>query len=214
MKTSMFITYYGIDDDTVKMTLDCLDSLKYGRPDEVILVNDGSKADKRLISYPNVRYYQRPENGGYSACVNTGLSLCTHDIIICSNNDIIFTPGWVEALLLPLEQGYDISSIRTSDGDGWDTEEKITEGDKFGSLWAMKRKVYETIGGYDEGLGKSTFEDTDYRRRALEAGFRVGKNHAAVVEHIGRGTMKHLYPNGEDFAEGMENYKKKWGVVD
>lgn len=214
MKTSMVITYYHVDEDTVKMTLECLDSLQYGRPDEVILVNDGTKVDKRLLEYPGIRYYQRPDNGGYSACVNTGLELCTHDTIIVSNNDIVFTPGWLEGLLEPLKQGFDISSIRTSDGDGFFTEERITEGDKFGSLWAMKRKVYETIGGYDENLGKSTFEDTDYRRRALEAGFRVGKNHAAVVEHLGRGTMQHVYPNREDFAVGMENYKKKWGAVD
>lgn len=214
MKTSMIITYYYVDESTVEMTLECLDSLKYGRPDEVILVNDGTKVDTRLLKYPGIRYYQRPDNGGYSACVNTGLELATGDVIIISNNDIVFTPGWLTELVKPLEDGFDISSIRTSDGDGWDTEDKITHGDKFGSIWAMKRKVYETIGGYDESLGKSTFEDTDYRRRALMEGFKIAKNHNAAVEHLGRATMNSVYPDREDFAVGRDNYLKKWGRVD
>jgi GT2 family glycosyltransferase len=214
MKTSIVITYYYTGEESIDMTINCLDSLKYGMPDEVILVNDGSKADERLWGYPGIRYYQRPKNGGYSACVNTGLELSTGDIIVMSNNDIVFTPGWLPSIIKPLQSGYDISSIRTSDGDGWATEEKTTEGDKFGSLWAMKRRVYETIGGYDEALGKSTFEDTDYRRRAIEAGFKIAKNHAAVVEHLGRATMDKVYPNREDFEAGKANYLKKWGQVD
>ena len=214
MKTSMVITYYYIDEGTVKMTLDCLDSLQYGRPDEVILVNDGTKVDKRLLEYPGIRYYQRPDNGGYSACVNTGLELCTHDTIIVSNNDIVLTPGWLEGLLEPLKQGFDISSIRTSDGDGFTTEEKITEGDKFGSLWAMKRSVYEKLGGYDESIGKSTHEDLDYRRRALNEGIKIAKNHAAVVEHIGRATLNKVYKNNEDFEIGRENFIKKHGFIE
>lgn len=153
-------------------------------------------------------------NAGYAENVNVGLKEASGDVLIICNNDIEFIqPDWLKHLLKPLLEGYDISSIRTTDSDGWETEDKITEGDKFGSLWAMKRKVYETIGGLDESFGKGYFEDLDYHKRAEDSGFKIAKNHAGLVEHIGKATFGVVDPSDQHYVEAREKFKAKWGKV-
>lgn len=149
----------------------------------------------------------------YAVNVNNGLKAATGDILIISNNDVEFIqPEWLEHLLKPLNDGYDISSVRTTDSDGWETEDRIEEDAKFGSLWAMKRKVYETIGGLDESFG-NYFEDLDYHERAKRAGFRIAKNHAGLVEHIGKATFKEVDPDDRQYEAAKEKFKKKYGSV-
>jgi GT2 family glycosyltransferase len=208
VKTSIIIPCYWVNVHLIRLTEDCLTSLKaYGSPDEVIVVDDGSP----ITVGANV---VRETNGGFAAAVNSGLREASGDVLIVSNNDIVFTPCWLNAILSPLDAGYDISSIRTSDCDGYTVEDKITENDNFGSLWAMKRNVYETLGGLDERFGKGTFEDQDYKQRALAAGFRIAKNHAGLVEHVGRATFDTVDPGHESFSRNQKVYKEKWGRVD
>lgn len=151
---------------------------------------------------------------GYAENVNAGLRASAGDPIIICNNDITFIqPDWLEHLLKPLKEGYDIASIRTTDSDGWETEDKITEGDKFGSIWIMKRKVYETIGALDETFGKGYFEDLDYHKRAEDAGFKIGKNHAGLVEHIGKATFKVVDPEDKSYSQAKQRFIEKHGGV-
>lgn len=208
-KTSLIITTYHKDKAMIELTETCLESLKYGRPDEVIVVDDGSPIIKR---FSGVKQIFRQDNGGFPKCANTGWKAATGDILILSNNDIIYTPGWLEAIIKPLNEGYDISSVVMSDRT-WETRDEITEGDFFGSLWAMKREVYDKIGGFDERFTKGCFEDKDYHIRARKAGFKIGKNHAVVVEHYGRATMRTIYPNEEDFNESARIFEDKWGFL-
>lgn len=195
-----------------ELTKKCLESLEFGRPDEVIVVDDGSPY-KIKFRGPD-KYIFKSKNDGYPKCVNTGLAAATGDIIIVSNNDLLYQPGWLQGLLKPLEEGYDISSICTTDSDGWVTDDRYEEDAKFGSLWAMKRTVYETLGGFDERYGRVYFEDTDYRRQALNAGFKVVKNHGALVDHIGRATWDILDPEHELFEKNKQVYIDKWGKLE
>lgn len=209
---SIIIPFYCTKQKHITMTLNCLDSLReytdLEEEDEIILVDDASPLSPGEL--PEI--VNRPVNGGYAAAVNSGLEFASNDILIISNNDIIFTPDWLEAIMKPINEGWDISSIRTSDN-GWTTEQKITEGDKFGSLWAMRREVYDTIGGLDETFG-NYFEDLDYQKRAEKAGFRVGKNHNHLVEHLGKATFKDIDPEDRQYFEAMKKYKERYGVVD
>ncbi len=209
----MAITSYHADDAMADLTRECIYSLRYGRPDEVFLIDDASPM---VLKFNDVRLIRRHENGGFPKCGNTGFKACYEteaDVIILSNNDVTFTPGWLEGILKPLQEGYDISAIRVSDADGYTTEDYIEEDGTFGSLWAMKREVYEAIGGFDERFEKGTFEDKDFAERAKEAGFKMGKYHGAMVEHVGRATMDKVYPNQENFWENRERFKEKWGKI-
>lgn len=208
---SLIITTYHKDAEMAELTKKCINSLSTIGIDEVIVVDDASPYRYEV---PGANQIWREKNGGFPKCANTGFKAATGDILILSNNDLEYSEGWLEAILKPLEQGFDISSVRMSDSDGFETEDKITEGDRFGSLWAMKRKVYETIGGFDESFDKGTFEDLDFHKRAVAAGFRIGKNHAVVVKHVGRATMDKIYPDRRDFKEGQIHFEQKYGYLE
>lgn len=181
-----------VNDELLEMTEECISGL-YPYVDQLIVIND---------------------EGGYAETVNKGLKIADGDILLISNNDIVFVdPNWLEHITSPLKD-YDICSIRTSDSDGWVTEDRLEEGAKFGSIWAMKRIVYETIGGLDESFGKGYAEDLDYRRRALNAGFKIVKNHNGLVEHHGKATFKKVDPEDESYRSAMKRYKEKWGFIE
>jgi GT2 family glycosyltransferase len=187
-KVSIIIPAYGQKHLTIK----CLETLE--GPNQIIVIDD---------------------RGGFATTVNKGLSIADGEILIICNNDIEFVdPHWLHHLIGPLLEGYDICSIRTTDSDGWTTEDRLEEGAKFGSIWAMKRKVYETIGGLDESFGKGYAEDLDYRRRALNAGLRIVKNHAGLVEHHGKATFKVIDPEDDSYHRAMERYREKWGFIE
>ena len=208
-KISIIIPCYFANEDFILMTETCLDSLM-PIDAEIIVVDDGSPM--KAVLDPTVKQIVRTTNGGYAKAVNTGLKAATGDVLIISNNDIDFIdPFWVIHITNPLLEGYDIVSIRTTDSDGWEVDDKITNNDKFGSLWAMKREVYDVLGGLDETYGKGYFEDLDYHRRAEDAAFKIGKNHAGLVHHYGKTTFKELDPDDRAFAEARRKFIDRWG---
>lgn len=208
---SIIFPCYWVTPEHVAMTVRCVLSMnETGKPDEVILVDDGSPLSPGEVP----EFISRPVNGGYAAAVNTGLAAAKGNILIICNNDIVFIqPRWLDHLIKPLNEGYGISSIRTTDADGWTVEDKITEGDKFGSIWALKREVYEKIGPLDDSFGKGYFEDLDYQKRAEDDGFKVAKNHAGLVEHVGKATFKEIDPDDKVYQGAMKKFVKKWGKV-
>jgi len=208
MRTSMIIPCYFLDESYIDMTDRCLDSMGREEPDEVIIVDDGSPMH---AEFANTEYIRLDENSGFTKAVNTGLENATGDILIICNNDIIFYPGWLKGLTDTLKT-HDISHICVSD-QSWETKDEITENDKFGSLWAMKRETYEKLGELDEQF-KSYFSDLDYWRRAQNAGLKIGKNHNYIVEHKGKHTYKVVDPKDKGYNEAKELYIKKWGFLE
>jgi GT2 family glycosyltransferase len=152
-------------------------------------------------------------NVGYVGAVNRGLAAAAGDVLIIGNSDLIFLPGWLQALIDPLKEGYDISSIRTTEPDGWSTEDRIEDAAKFGCLFAITRRVYQTLGGLDQRF-RHYFADTDYRRRALNAGFHIGKNHGGLVAHRGSATYRLADPNGLRFHKDQTTFIAIHGFVE
>lgn len=191
MSTSLIIPAYYANDRLKKMTERCIDSVGEGI-DELILQVD-------------------PSGEGYSKTTNKALRKATGDILVVGNNDLIFHENWLTELLFPLNVGFDIATCWTSDQDNVKLEDRIEEGAKFGSLLAMTRKVYKTLGGFDEQF-KGYFADTDYRHRALDEGFRIGKNLNLVVHHEAKATYKIIDPDDSEFVRASRLYEIKWGV--
>ena len=193
MTTSLIIPAYYANDELRKMTERCMQSVELDRPDEVILIVDEQK-------------------DGYTATVNRALEAAHGDILIIGNNDLTFAPGWLTGLLRPLERGYDIATCWTSDQDV-KLEDAIEEYAKFGSLFAMTRRVYEVLGPFD-GMFKGYFADLDYRRRAIDAGFNIGKNLNYVVRHDAKATYKQTDPNDDEYLRASRLYELKHGMLE
>lgn len=214
---SVVVPCYWVTPALLKTTKDCLYSMHETtgqRIDEVIIVDDGSPIealDELRDLY--TMYCQHELNSGYASAVNTGLEVAQGEVIIVANNDLVFIqPDWLEQLLKPIyDDEADISLIAQTDTDGWSVDARYTHTAKFGALWAMTREAYEKLGNLDERFGKGYFDDLDYWHRAQDAGLSIIKNHAGLVEHIGKQTFKTIDPKDMLFGKNMFKYKEKWG---
>lgn len=190
-RISLIIPSYWANRKLFELTTRCLDGI-WDAPLQIISIAD---------------------NQPYTVNVNNALRAATGDILIIGNNDLVFPENWLERLLSVLERGYDIATCWTSDQKDVFLEEGIEEDTKFGSLFAMKRAVYDKLGGFDEQF-KGYFADTDYRRRALDAGFKIGKNLNLVVGHEAKSTYKVVDPDDEEFLHSQRLFEAKYGWVE
>ncbi len=220
LTVSLVIPCYWVNRELIESTERCLLSLAdSGRqPDQLILVNDGSPKgmapDNYFISRTKAQTVEVEANRGYTIAVNRGLKASTGDVVIIGNNDLLFTKGWLDAILEPLKQGYDISSVATIEPKkSFVPSPGIVEGDKFGSLFAMTRRVLTKLGGLDEDLGRGYFTDLDLQKRAQDAGFKDGKSFKVAVQHLPKSTFRVVDPDDKMYLESKEAFIKKHGKV-
>ena len=148
---------------------------------EIIVIDDCSTDNiaEVMKAYPQVKYIRHGVNKGLSASRNTGLKEGTGDWFMFLDAD-----DWIDKDLLELSVGYrdaDIVGVWQKEfGERGETHyfhpnpthDDFLNGNKINCSSMFKRKVYETIGGYDERLKKG-YEDWQYWLRATKAGFSV-----------------------------------------
>lgn len=217
---TLVIPCYWVNQELIESTERCL--LSYSEAgdnvDQLILVNDGSPKGMQPADYftsrTKAQIVEVEANRGYTIAVNRGLAAATGDVIIIGNNDLFFTKGWLQAILQPLKQGYDISSIPTIEPNKpFVAKAAIADGDKFGALFAMTRPVLTALKGLDEDLGRGYFTDLDFQKRAQDAGFKDGKNYSLAVHHLPKSTFKVVDPEDKMYLESKEAFIKKYGKV-
>jgi glycosyltransferase involved in cell wall biosynthesis len=164
---------------------------------ETIVVNDGSTDDTEAIARryaredARIRVLSKP-NGGISSARNTALSASTSEFIAILDGDDIWLPEYLEAQVAILRARPEVDIVTgngfnlggSNDGEFArpfpDTRPQPTLIDIIADETAIfimsvfRRRVYETIGGFDETL--RTNEDYDYWLRAAAAGFRFFRN--------------------------------------
>jgi N-acetylglucosaminyl-diphospho-decaprenol L-rhamnosyltransferase len=64
-----------------------------------------------------------------------------------------------------------------------------------GAFLMTRRDVWERLGGFDEGFHPVWFEDVDFCRRAIQAGYRIEYVPEVRAEHIGGHSINKLSPS-------------------
>jgi GT2 family glycosyltransferase len=87
----------------------CLDAIERQtrRPDETIVVDDASTdqtVDALRRDYPWARVISLDRNRGFVGAVNAGIAAAAGDVVALLNNDTEAEPGWLAALVAPLER--------------------------------------------------------------------------------------------------------------
>ena len=218
----------------------CLASLRActDEPYEVIVVDNGSTDGTvdYLRRLEGVRLISNAENRGFPAAVNQGVRASRGDYVVLINNDCIVTTGWLTRLQSAANSGPEIGLVGpysncVSGQQQIPVDYQIlSELDGFAWEWAkthagqrllterlvafcllITRPVIDRIGVLDERFGLGNFEDDDYCRRALEAGFKAVIAEDAFVHHFGSITYRSM---GSGYASLMDHNRRlfleKW----
>jgi GT2 family glycosyltransferase len=140
------------------------------------------------------------ENKGYGSACNAGARLGKSDFVVFMNSDLKVDKGWLEDLLLPFNEekvGIVGARLFSRAGIEYPTPEKDMA---IGCVFAMRRSVYEELGGFDETFFLF-FEETDMCRRAVNAGYKVVRSEAKIT---------HFAPNFLPDIENNPFLKKCW----
>lgn len=160
------------------------------------------------------------------AAPGTPLAAEPPDWVVVLNNDVLLPNGWLTALLGAAERnGLDVVCPAMRERDqNYDFEvytrdfiarlaAVVRRGGAHGVCFAVRRAVFERIGGFDEAFRIGQFEDADFFRRARLAGFRLGVVGACFIHHFGSVTQDALSDTKKQRpyeAENRAHFRKKW----
>ncbi|EMG37299.1 glycosyl transferase [Desulfocurvibacter africanus PCS] len=155
------------------------------RPNEIVIVDDGSAKPFPDARIERVRVLRIPINSGPAKAKAYGLSACQGDIILSMDCDIRLDPEWLEHCLPSVREpdvGIVGSPVLNRAGKGL-VAEYMAEFDNHqprqgevdlltGGLWLMRREVWTQVGGLGRFAGR-THEDRAFCKRVREAGLKL-----------------------------------------
>ncbi len=185
-----------------------------------------------------VKLVLNQKNLGFAAGNNVGLEVATGDYLIMLNNDTEVSPGWIHGLhrhfvsdpglgmVGPVtdnignEAKVDVGYTDKADMPAWATARAVHHaGERIDNrvlaffCVALRREVYDQVGGLDEAFGLGFFEDDDYCNRARAAGWRLAIAEDVFVHHHLSASFDKLKGSTRKalFEKNKEIYERKWG---
>jgi len=200
-------------------------------PYEVILADDASPDSfhKVLKDIKGLVYIRQPENLHFLLNCNRAAEKARGDYLIFLNNDTLVKPGWMEnlyatfhehsnvgvagsKLVYPSGELQEAGGIIWEDASGWNWGKGqnadhpiynfVRDVDyNSGASLMISTPLWKEIGGFNEGLEKAYYEDTDLCFQVREMGYRVVYQPSSVVVHIEGLT------SGTDLSSGQKQYQ-------
>lgn len=220
---------------------ECLDSLSAQsfRDFETILVDNGShdgSAGYVQEHYPWVKLVVLPENIGFAAGNNRGLAECRGEFVVALNNDTRVEPGFLAALVEPVQDNPGIGMVATKMLNYYETDRIDAIGLKVavnglgynlgvaqkdcgqydrpapvfgpcGGAALYRRTMLSEVGFFDDDFF-AYYEDFDLAWRCRLADWRSVTAPRAVVYHV------HSATSGEwSLFKVYQTHRNKWYVI-
>ena len=181
---------------------------------EIIVVDNASvdgSADYVAATFPRVHLIRSSRNTGFAEGMNLAVAQATGHYVVGINPDTLAQPGWLDALLLPLESpavgmttarivmladptrintcgnAMHYTGITTCRGldqpaDAPELADMRDVPAVSGACFALRRDIWVELGGFDTTFF-TYLEDTDLSLRARLAGYRCVYVPQSVVQH-------------------------------
>ncbi|MFN8697155.1 MAG: glycosyltransferase [Burkholderiales bacterium] len=216
------------------MTYTCLKSIQETCAHlaiEVIIMDDCSPepAADALAPVSGIRIIRNANNLGFLRNCNAGAAVARGQYVLILNNDIIVTPGWLDAMLetftlrdnvgmvgakliYPDGTLQEAGGIVWRDGSAWNWGRNqdaslppynyLREADYCsGACLLLEREFWNALGGFDERYVPAYYEDTDLAFRVREHGRKLYYQPRAVVVHF------EGQSSGTDLTQGVKKHQ-------
>lgn len=222
----------------LEITRNCINSIiqNTAYPYRLIIIDNAS--DKETEWYLkslneknnlNLKYIRNDENIGFVKAVNQGIKLSDAPYLCIMNNDTIAADGWLKEMVDVMEGYPQLGLVNPSSNTSGQFPGKDESIDEYalglrcfkgqiqelytcrGFCMLLRRAVVEKIGILDEGYHIGYFDDTDYCKRAQEAGYRTARAKAAYVYHKENISFKELDDNEILFKNNEKIFFERWG---
>jgi len=176
-----------------------------------------------------VRFIRQPQNLGFIGNVNSGATHARGQWLIILNNDTVVRPGAIDALIDTFAQHENVGLVGAKllnadgtvqeaggivwrDGTAWNWGRGQQRDDpRFnfvrdadycsGAALAIRRDLFQQMGGFDNHYLPAYYEDTDLAFRVRARGLRVLYQPAAEIFHL-EGVS-----HGRDESSGIKSYQ-------
>lgn len=241
MHTTLIVITYN-HAAQIAACLEAVDRLVLPGPLELIVLDNGSHDGTAGLvrqRFPQVRLLAEQENWGFAGGVNRAVAVAQGQRIALLNPDALPAPEWLCALLTPLDAlgvgvvgskvlgaGGRIQSVGTlldqqavltahRGGDELDRGQYDAPADLeavHGAAMAFPRRLWQELGGFDEGFFPAYWEEVDFCTRVRQAGRRVLVAPDAVVrhEHEASATGKYSAEFYGYYHRNRLRYAAKW----
>jgi len=190
----------------IEMLRNCLISLlDHDRaPDQIVVVDNGSSDGSPGIietEFPGVMLISLPYNTGFTGANNAGLKAATGEFLVLLNNDCVAEPGWLDALLIRMEDP-SIAAITSS----------MRNIEDMGIMDSAGGEI-DWIGfSRDIGKGEPASDHASSRDVAFPSGGAVMIRRSALPDRS-RLFWEELFAYQEDFDLGLELLRTGWKIV-
>jgi GT2 family glycosyltransferase len=216
-------TYNG--ERTIRDCLDGLRELDY--PDyEVIVVNDGSTDATAEIAREYGFKVISTGNRGLSNARNTGMEAASGEIIAYTDDDARPDPQWLKYLadtlmhkdyamiggpnIAPRGDGPLAECVANAPGGPIHVLLSDEEAEHVpGCNMAVRKFALKEVGGFDPQY-RVAGDDVDVCWRLRESGWRLGFNHAAMVWHHRRNSLRAYWKQQKGYGKAEALLEKKW----
>ena len=209
-------------------TKGCVESLlQAGIAGSQIIIVDNASTDgtaEYLAGFPDIRVIHNNKNQGCAYAWNQGSRASQANWTVVSNNDILFAPETLAGLIaFAEEQHLDIASGAMCEGpvdydfpayarDFMRKMSAVTRRDAArGSCFMVHRRVFETIGYFNDNPKLGGYEDDEFFRRARAAGLKLAITGRSFYHHYGSVTQKSMKAEMKkpNFSLGDREYYRK-----
>lgn len=210
----------------LESTKKCVEKLKTCTryPYRLIVIDNGSEKDTREYleglkkDFPGYLLIRNNSNLGFVKAVNQGMVSSDSSYLCLLNNDVCVTENWLTLIIETVEAGMENIGLANptsndygfSGADGKKGELQELDYCK-GFCILIKKEVITKIGLFDEAFGMGYFEEKDFCRRAIIAGFLCIRAKSSFVRHKDRLSFDKLNNRDEIFKRSEGIYNKKWG---
>jgi len=189
--------------ETIGTQLAALAAQEVADPWELLVVDNGSTDGTREVAEAwagrlPLSIVDAGDSPGIATTRDAGVLAARSDRLLFCDSDDVVQPGWIAALLSALEDADLVGGLVRDDlldepshgaGIPWaqphppDRLPEASGGPPFapGANFALRRQVFEALGGWDAGA--LTAEDVDFSWRARAAGFRLAFAPQAVIAY-------------------------------